>query len=238
MRLITQDGGLLHQTSYGFSSLVCVVSLSSATHSCIGPLFNSIGSSPGPGPGRDILDLSEPLSVRPLSRLDTPLTVFMLSRLFCRIILMVDPGSRLQEWGSPDSILRDFRFWSGSWYGQPCPDPSGRSSWLLWIPLMSLAVYLSQVQLFEAITSCPLARRAGPLLTTRCLPVVRAPSLAGVLGRFPPFTCQSVPCTLTFSLSNFITLLTLPALRGVPLVHICTMPASGCVRWTTCTALV
>ena len=95
MRLITQDGGLLHQTSYGFSSLVCVVSLSSATHSCIGPLFNSIGSSPGPGPGRDILDLSEPLSVRPLSRLDTPLTVFMLSRLFCRIILVVDPATEM-----------------------------------------------------------------------------------------------------------------------------------------------
>ena len=93
--LITQDGGLLHQTIYGFSSLICVISFSLATHSCIGPLFSSIGSSPGPCPGRDILTFSEPLSVGPLSRLDTPLTVFMLSRLLCRIVLMVDPATKM-----------------------------------------------------------------------------------------------------------------------------------------------
>ena len=105
--------------------------------------------------------------------------------------------------------------------------------------LMPFAVYETQVQLLEAIISLAhWARGVGPLLALRCFPAVRAPSFAGVLGRFPPITCQYVPCTLTFSTSNFITLLALPAPRGVPLVHVCAMSASGCIRRTTCSALV
>ena len=44
------------------------------------------------------LNCSEPLSVGPLftSRSGTPLTVFMLSRLICRIVLKAVPASRIK----------------------------------------------------------------------------------------------------------------------------------------------
>ena len=70
-------------------------------HTYIEPLFNSDGSRSALCPVNNMqlyLNCSEPLSAGPLftSRSGTPLTVFMLSRLICRIVLKADPAAKVK----------------------------------------------------------------------------------------------------------------------------------------------
>ena len=70
-------------------------------HSYIEPLFNSDGSRSKLCPVNNMqlyLNCSEPTSVGPLftSRSGTPLTVFKLSRLICRIVLKADPDAKVK----------------------------------------------------------------------------------------------------------------------------------------------
>ena len=71
---------------------------------------------------------------------------------------------------------------AGSGYGQPSPGPSDRGSWLFWIDdaflmpfmmpfddLMPFAVYETQVQLLEAIASCPLGQGSRSLTSVAML---------------------------------------------------------------------
>ena len=70
-------------------------------HSYIDPLFNPDGSRSKLCPVNNVqlyLNCTEPTSAGPLftSRSGTPLTVFQLSRLICRIVLKADPAAKVK----------------------------------------------------------------------------------------------------------------------------------------------
>ena len=98
--LITPDGKLRIRPHEAFLAKN-ELSHSRWPHSYIEPLFNSDGSRSKLCPVQNMqlyLNCSEPLSVGPLftSCSGTPLTVFMLSRLVCCIVLKGDPEANVK----------------------------------------------------------------------------------------------------------------------------------------------
>ena len=98
--LITQDGGLRIRPHEAFLAKN-ELSHSRWPHSVISPLFNDDGSRSRLCPVQNLqhyLNCSEPSSVGPLftSRSGSPLSIFMLSRLICRIVLKGDPFAKVK----------------------------------------------------------------------------------------------------------------------------------------------
>ena len=98
-------------------------------HSYIEPLFNSDGSRSKLCPVNTMqlyLNCCENTSVGPLftSRSGSPLTVFMLSRLICRLVLKADPAAKVK--------VHDIRKFASSLSLMQCMDVKGLMNAMRW----------------------------------------------------------------------------------------------------------